>query len=294
MVSRRNRKIPKHKNVNSTLNLLASAPPPLRLQLPPFQNVRLTLAGCGGTGSHLVSGLGALACELRTRGTACDLQFIDFDIVELKNVGRQLFTAGDVGKAKCVVLAERLMRAYGIATDPILAQLDPSQLAPVPNALNLVIGAVDNSAARGVIAQAVDLYKGNLWWLNCGNELASGQVALGNIGKAKQMRGAVELGMLNKLPAPHVLYPDCIAAPRVKRSKRAASCAELTARGEQGLMVNRMVAAWTLELLHAFLIARDLKWFALAFDLAWGNARAFALDLPTLAAATGLRAEELG
>lgn len=283
----------KQKNHNSKLSPL-DAPAPLKFVLPAFKRVRITLVGCGGTGSHIASGLAALSLELRERNVRCDIDLMDFDRVEPKNVGRQLFSTRDVGRLKSEILVERLMHAYGIALGAMIGRIEEFDLAPQRDSLNVVIGAVDNPHARACIASAVKGSKGNLWWLNCGNEHASGQVALGNMANARDMKDSVELGMINRLPAPHVLYPDCIATPKLGQGKRAASCADLTASGEQGLMVNRMVAAYALELLHCFLVRRDLKWFGLAFDLALGNAKAFTLDLPTLAAVTGLREAEIG
>src|SRR5579859_4484530 len=91
----------------------------LRLQLPRYERVRIRLVGCGGTGSHLATGLGVLARELIDRGTPCDLAFIDGDRVEQKNVGRQLFSAGDVGRYKAEALARRVGAAYNL---PALAR----------------------------------------------------------------------------------------------------------------------------------------------------------------------------
>ena len=110
---------------------------------------------------------------------------------------------------------------------------------------------------------------------------------------ARKMRGAAILGLIDRLPAPHVVYPDLIKSARFPRLARAASCAELTALGEQGLMVNRMVAAWALELLDALLVRREVKWFGQRFDLRWGNTSPLTLDLPTLASACGLIESDL-
>jgi hypothetical protein len=163
----------------------------------------------------------------------------------------------------------------------------------LPESLAIVIGAVDNTAARRVIASAVKRANGALWWLDCGNANHSGQVALGNIADAKQMRGAVALGMIDRLPAPSVVYPDLTrkGAQGAKRVPR--SCAEATAAGEQSLMVNRVVAAYACQLLAAFLVERDPKWFALEFDLKYGGVHPYALDVPTLADVTGLPCNQL-
>lgn len=140
---------------------------------------------------------------------------------------------------------------------------------------------------RAIIAQAVDRHAGKLWWLDCGNERHSGQVCIGNV-DASLMRGAAALGMVTRLPAPHVVYPDLIAVPKAKKVKAGASCAELTAAGEQGLMVNRMVAAHALAMLDSF-FRGDLRYFALAFDVVWGGSSPLVIDQPTLSRICGVQ-----
>jgi PRTRC genetic system ThiF family protein len=274
-------------------NLLSSTPAPVRLHIPDFTRVLVTLVGCGGTGSHIASGLVAIAEALDARDIVLNAVLIDPDVVEERNVGRQLFARADIGKHKAVVVAERLNAAFGTRFGALARTVESEDLFYNTDNLRVVIGAVDNPAARATIAQAVAEAKGRLWWLDAGNENHSGQVALGNIADARDLRGAVALGLVDRLPAPTLVYPDLIKTPRRKRPRRAPSCAELTASGEQALMVNRVVAAWACELLAAFLIAREVKWFALALDLAWGGTRAYTLDVPTLAEVTGLKGDQL-
>lgn len=280
-----------------------SAPALLRLQLPAFERVNLTLVGVGGTGSHIASGLVAIAQALDARGVPSDLLFIDPDIVETKNVGRQLFSTADVGQPKAAAVAGRLSAAFRMNIAAAARRIDgqDSFVVADPKTLNVVIGAVDNHAARALIAGAVARAKGRLWWLDAGNSEHAGQVSLGNRAGAAEMVGAVGLGMLGDLPAPSLLYPDLVAAPKpIKlkasksrgRGRRAPSCAELAEAGVQGLMVNRMAAAWTLAALHDLLLG-TLRWFALDFDLTYGGVRARGLDLASLSEATGLSTKEL-
>lgn len=266
------------------LDLTQSAAP-LLLQLPAFTRVNLTLVGCGGTGSHIASGLISLKLALDDKGIACNIQLVDADTVEQKNVGRQLFSMGDIGKPKAAVIANRLMSAYGIPISATNRMIDVRDTFTMPGCFNVVIGAVDNPAAREMISKQVKAAKGALWWLDCGNERHSGQVAVGNACSISDVLGSVALGLVDRLPAPHVVYPDLVATPKAKPKRTTRqSCAELTASGEQGLMVNRMVAAWATAMLNDLLIARDLKYFSLAFDLRWGGCKAHAIDLPTLQA----------
>ncbi len=277
-------------------NILINSAQPVTLRIPDFKRVHLTLVGCGGTGSHIASGLASIAIALAERNIPMDLLFIDPDRVEDKNVGRQLFSLADVGKPKAEVVADRLNRSFGLRIGADVRSIDrlDSFIAPdYENAINVVVGAVDNPAARSLLANAVTLAKGRLWSLDCGNENHSGQVALGNIADRLKMIGSIGLGMIDRLPAPHLLYPDLIETPKAKRSKRGMSCAEATTEGEQSLMINRAIAAYACSMLNDFLITRDLKYFALAVDLQWGGTRAYTIDAPTIAEVCGLKVEQL-
>jgi PRTRC genetic system ThiF family protein len=298
--------------------LLTSTASPVTLRVPDFQRVYLTLVGCGGTGSHIASGLVSIAQALELRSVKCEMVFIDPDCVEEKNVGRQLYSYTDIGLPKAEALAGRLNAAFGMrimsavrrveARDLIDGELEICARRPLTTwtreDLRLVIGAVDNAAARAVIADAVkDAQKraggvrsahGTLWWLDCGNENHSGQVCIGNAASSAALRGAIALGMVDRLPAPSVVYPDLVLTPRAaKRSKRAPSCADLTAAGEQSLMINRLVAAWALSMLHDFVVTRDLRYFAVAIDQQWGGMRTYMIDAPTIAQACELKVSDV-
>lgn len=269
------------------------APALLRLELPRRELVRIRLIGCGGTGSHLATGLGTLAHELIERGQACDLAFIDGDNVEPKNVGRQLFSGGDVGRNKAEVLARRVGAAYNLPVLGVSRHIKTAaELVPQNDyrSLHVLVGAVDNPAARAHIAAAQKQSNGDIWVVDCGNENHSGQVIVGNIPDAKGMRSAVSLDMLARLPSPYLVMPDLVQAPAAV--KRTRSCAELTTAGEQGLMVNRMMAAWALAMLHDLLLGR-LSYFAVWVNLVTGGVRTWPIDMPSLSEATGLSPREL-
>jgi len=265
------------------------------------QRVYITLVGCGGTGSHIASGLASIAGALAERDIKTDIYLVDPDIVEAKNVGRQLFSPSDIGQAKAAVLAHRLTTGFGLrvggsvraidSLDTFLCEGRRGDHYDRQDALSIVIGAVDNPAARSVIAAAVVNANGRLWWLDAGNENHTGQVCIGNTAKTESMRHSVALGMIDRLPAPHLVYPDLIK--QAVKAKTKQSCAELTAAGEQGLMVNRMMAAWACTMLDAFLVRGDLRYFAVAVDLAWGGVKAYTIDTPTIAAAIGLTEKQL-
>jgi len=256
-------------------------PKSLSLRLPKFRHVALTLVGCGGTGSHIASGLITLSQALAERNVMADILFIDPDVVEPKNVGRQLFSQADVGRPKAQVLAERLNAAFATTVGCAVRKVDSlDKFGAEDDArdkLCVVVGAVDNAAARKVIDANVRAAKGRVWWLDCGNENHSGQVALGNsFGKIEH-----RLGLVTAMPAPSVVYTDLVKGKAKAQGRAKRSCAELAAEGVQGLMVNRMMAAWACAMLHDFLLG-ELRYFAVTFDLAHGNARAMPLDTETL------------
>lgn len=277
--------------------LALDVPAPIALHIPDFHRVALTLVGCGGTGSHIASGLVSIGQALGERGIALDVLLVDPDVVEHKNVGRQLFARADVGRPKAQVIAERLNMAFGCTVGAAVRAIDSlDEFVRGAHDLNVVIGAVDNVSARALIAKAVEQARGGLWWIDAGNENHSGQVAIGNIANAKDLKGSVALGLIDRLPTPHLVYPDLIRKAKTKRAPRGRhvpSCAELAAAGEQSLMINRVMAAYTCSMLTDFLVTRDLRYFAVAVDLRWAGTRAYTLDLPTLAEACGLREDQL-
>lgn len=253
-----------------------TAATPLTLRLPAYERVYLLLAGCGGTGSHIATGLAAIALALAERGRACAIDLVDPDRVERKNIGRQLFGEADLRQPKAFVLRERLQAAYGLPVGAIHGRFSAQLARPQPGTLTVVVGAVDNPAARAEIAKAVTAGGGRVWALDCGNENHSGQVAVGN----SAARITPALGLTDALPSPYTVYPDLVAAPR-QAKRKAASCAELTEAGTQGLMVNRMAAAWALSLLNDLLLG-TLRVFAVDFDLSWAGVRARTIDAEAL------------
>lgn len=262
---------------------------PSTFHLATFGRVNITLVGVGGTGSHIASGLASLALELEERGISTAITFIDPDRVEKKNVGRQLFAPAEVGLFKAEAVAKRLNTVYGLKIGAACRAINKRDTFVVPGALNVVIGTVDNFAARKLIAQHVDAAKDNLFWVDAGNEYSNGQVLIGNCSSREAFKRGLGLGLSHHLPAPHIVYPDLIQTTKrkakmikKKKQERDPSCAELAAEGLQGLFVNRMAAAWSLAMLSDLLLLRELKYFGVAFDLEWGGVKTYRLDRATI------------
>jgi len=228
----------------------------------------ITLVGCGGTGSHLALALARLAFHVREGGRGeVRLTFVDGDRVEPKNIGRQNFSPPEVGRYKAETLAERFNRAFGLNIRHVNRMFERSLLSHSPRAFPILVGAVDNAFARRDIAEAVAWRRGKLWWLDCGNLYAAGQVLFGNSGEWDVRSAFPGTGFCHSLPSPGLLKPSLL---RPRPEPRAESCAELTAREAQSLMVNQAMATFAGQYLYRLVVLRRLEHFMTVVDLEAG------------------------
>jgi len=224
-----------------------------------FASHRFTIivVGCGGTGGFAAEGL----CRLLPR--QADLLLVDHDRVEEANLGRQNFAREELGRLKSESLARRLASRFG---RPVGYSIFPIAMAEV-SPPGLVIGCVDNGPARREIAEQVGRprYVG-LWWVDAGNGDNYGQVLVGNR-HAGALRGSFdsEMGTCFALPLPSLQRPEILAQRAPQRD-----CAEATAVGEQGPVINQTMAALVLEVTRR-LIEGTCPWMQLYLDLEAGT-----------------------
>ncbi len=258
----------------------------------------IVLAGCGGTGSFLADAI----CRLRI-GWEARVFLVDMDRVEPRNVGRQAFDRREVGRFKAEALAERLARRYGREVGYSVEPYDRGAHAGAfaeggPSALDLLVGAVDNAAARRALAATLDgrgPYGGwggvtrRTWLLDCGNERNSGQVLLGNTMHREALRGAFLAGegRCRALPAPGLQRPDLLASPPEPERTPQLDCAEAVALELQGPTINQVVAAIAASMIEK-LLAGTCAWMGVYFDLDAGTLRPVPTDPATVAGITGL------
>ncbi len=255
----------------------------------------IVLVGCGGTGGFLAEAV----CRLLI-GRPAQLFLVDPDRVEPHNVARQAFDRGDVGRFKAQVLAERLARRFGrevgYSVLPYDRELHAQVFGNAHSRLNLLLGCVDNAAARRAIAATLDDRPWHygysqpampVWWLDCGNGRNSGQVLLGNTTRPEGLRGAFlsASGVCRALPAPSLQRPDLLEAPPEPRP--TPDCAEAVASGDQGPTINQAVAAFAACYVEK-LLAGTCCWMASYFDLDDGTLRCVPADPKTVAALAGL------
>lgn len=265
--------------------------PPLPYLLPELRDVTIALVGCGGTGSHLAQSLARLAAHCRdTNGPHITLAFVDGDTVEPKNVGRQLFSAADVGKNKAQVLAARFSAVFGLPVVAFPHMLGGQQIAGVRD-YGILVGAVDGAAGRQAIANQMRHWN-SYWrlWLDCGNHEASGQVVIGSAADARGMFGVLQNGLCTRLPTAPLIYPDLLAEAPIQPR---ADCAAAMEDNAQSLCVNQMMAAIAAQYLYDLVIRRRLTSFRTVVDLATLTMRSDAITAHNLSAAVGVTVDEL-
>jgi PRTRC genetic system ThiF family protein len=135
--------------------------------LEPGRPVRLHLVGVGGTGSILAHNLVRLDLAMRALGHAgFSINLWDPDVVELHNIGRQLFTEAEVGMNKAEAMATRLLNAYRVDITPHASTLGLAWG-------DIAVGCVDTKDARK------GLHRSSARWLfDCGNTTDTGQVLM--------------------------------------------------------------------------------------------------------------------
>ncbi len=200
---------------------------------------QIVVVGLGGTGSHLARNLSRLLYHRRQNHQSVPgLVFVDPDIVEDKNIGRQLFSPAELNQPKAVALARRYNYTFGLGIqavcEPLNAQKHIGQGA-------LICGCVDNHHARREIARA----EGHTW-IDAGNEFDHGQVVIGNNSDWEAVFRGLERGRekhSSVLPNAGLLFPSLLEAEAQEKAVESPlSCAELVARGEQHLYINDFMA----------------------------------------------------
>lgn len=247
------------------------------MQLPKFEPPRmfgfghseidLIVVGAGGTGGYVLQHIARLLAHHRW-GQSVRCIAIDGDIVEEKNVGRQLFSNAEIGRNKAQTLTHRFNRALGLsmAAIPEMATIEMlSELCRYKNdRVAIVVGCVDTTAARAIIHQSL---VGKTLWIDSGNADTSGQVVIGSARHKSDMQGV--LGpFCSALPAPSLLYPDLIKpVPQLQPTDDQRNCALDLVENVQSMMINSAMAMIVSEYLSTLLTKRGITRYETSIDL---------------------------
>lgn len=247
------------------------------LMIPVWDRLRLVLVGCGGTGSWLAPSVARIARLQRDQGRQVEVVFYDHDTVEAKNIPRQHFCDAELGRNKAVTLAARYSAAWGVEIAAVPQRFTPQNVGFEGGRLTILIGCVDNAAARKQIADALRRshdWEGQAWWLDCGNDESSGQVIVGSATSPEDLGNVFtpSCKICKNLPAPSLVAPDLLEPRPEELLASKLSCAEIQLANAQSLAVNQMVAAVATDYLLR-LVTSGLKHYATWFDLSAGSMR---------------------
>ncbi len=228
---------------------------------------RMVIVGCGGTGGFVAEHL----CRLFT-GRNARITLVDHDRVEPHNLLRQNFYQEDVGKFKSQALAERLARAYGRPMEYSTHPFAPDGEKDYPGLPRykpaLLIGCVDNAAARREMAEALEGNQGRLWLIDAGNGTNWGQVLIGNTTCPEQLSEAFEGTVCHRLPGPTLQRPDLLTAvPDTPPDIDCAAALDLT---DQDPTINNVMASMVVQVVRR-MAAGTCPFMALYLDLEQGT-----------------------
>lgn len=219
----------------------------------------VTIVGLGGTGSQIARSAARILYDMKARRMHVpQLVLIDGDTVEMKNVGRQLYTAADVGQPKAHVLMRRFNCALGLNTVGIAEPLNAEKHFERHSG-GIVIGAVDNHLARQELSRVQ-----NAVWIDTGNHYAAGQVCIGNQGDREFMIRHLDGrdGKYPYLPNAALVFPQLLEPePPAPQPVPPLSCAELVEEGSQHLLINDWVATVAAQYLYKLLHRQPISSF---------------------------------
>jgi PRTRC genetic system ThiF family protein len=209
------------------------------------QAVRVLVVGAGGTGSAIVMGLPYLDQAMRVwgRSSGLDVVMMDADTVSETNCVRQPFSTSDIGQNKATVLINRINLFWGTRWRAEPENFNERTLDRINDtSLDLLIGCVDTRAARSIIERALTKARNRTaYWLDLGNNAASGQFVLGQPLNARNRRKAGRLRTVSEL------YPEIVDAERGEDP--LPSCSAVEALDRQEPFINQTLASSALAML---------------------------------------------
>jgi len=213
------------------------------------RRVTVHLVGMGGNGAQMAACLARLDIAMRALGHPFGLHVTAFDAdrVSEANVGRQLYSAADIGRHKALVTIHRLNQFYGFDWDAQPVRYEDHVVGQrfLPDA-DLLVSCVDSRAARRTLHRIAwrdgSRYR---YWLDLGNTEATAQVVLGEPASDGAALPAVRGP---RLPCVTELFPELLdeAAPDDDRP----SCSVRMSLAAQGLFVNDVAVRFAAQLLY--------------------------------------------
>jgi PRTRC genetic system ThiF family protein len=203
------------------------------------KTVRITVVGCGGTGSAVASGLPYLHQAMLALGHpgGLDVTLVDGDRISRINCVRQPFSESEIGLHKATVLATRINLFWGLGWKGQPEFLDEGWREES----DILIGCVDSRKARNMVLGS-QAYWNSHYWLDLGNNASTGQFLLGQPENGRNKRCHM------RLPTVAELFPE-IVNPKLDKKDKLPSCSAVEALQRQEPFINQTLAYHALALL---------------------------------------------
>ena len=236
--------------------------------------IRVLIVGAGGTGSSIAMNLPYLDQAMRVWGhaTGLDVAMMDADTVSATNCVRQPFSASDIGQNKATVLINRINIFWGTKWRAIPhrfhARSFESQRDEIPD---ILIGCVDSREARKAIETSfTHALSSTCYWLDLGNNAASGQYVLGQPLNRRNRRTAERLRTVSEL------YPEI--ADTEAGEDPLPSCSAVEALDRQEPFINQTLALNALAMLGQLFRYGKLSYHGAFFNARSGQTSALPVD----------------
>jgi len=232
------------------------------------QPVRVTVVGCGGTGSAIAAGLPYLHQAMLAFGHTNGLHvtFIDGDRISRANCVRQPFSVSEIGLYKSTVLASRINLFWGLPWKASPHFVDETWRGET----DILIGCVDSRKSRNAIMTS-QAYWNSFYWLDIGNNADSGQFVLGQPANRKAAGGNL------RLPTVAELFPE-IVDPKLDKQDRLPACSALEALQRQEPFVNQTLAYQALAMMARLFRYGRLSYHGGFINLATGRTSSLPVD----------------
>lgn len=236
------------------------------------QRVKIHLVGVGGNGAQMAACLARLDIAMRALGHPFGLHVTayDDDKVSEANVGRQLYSAADIGRYKSIVTIHRLNQFYGLDWRACPSRHEPS------GSPEILISCVDSRPARRALHRHVFASASPpRYWLDLGNTESSAQVVLG------QSRRRTHPERCPRLPCVTELFPELL--DETIPDDDAPSCSVRMSLASQGLFVNDVAVRFAAQLLYELFSTGRLAQHGVLLNLASKRAGPIDIDPQTWA-----------
>jgi len=203
------------------------------------KQVRVTVVGCGGTGSAVGAGLPYLHQAMLEWGHPHGLHvtLVDGDKISRTNCIRQPFSVSEIDLYKVTVLATRINLFWGLDWEGVPEFMDDGWRSET----DIVVGCVDTRKSRKMIT-STRAYENCHYWLDLGNSADSGQFVLGQPENSKNRK------VQSRLPTVAELFPE-IVDPALDRQDKLPTCSAVEALDRQEPFINQALAYQALAML---------------------------------------------